>query len=51
METETGSGSGGNKSGSAKILPLPLPHKLFDLKSKLAKTFGPFPDVDGEVAL
>ena len=31
---------------SAKILPLPLPHRLFDLKSNLAKKFYPFPDVD-----
>ena len=40
------------KSGSesAKILPLPLPHKLFDLKSNLAKTFCPFSDV-GEMLL
>jgi len=44
MEAEAGSGSGGSGhlfcgsgSGSAKILPLPLPHKLFDLKSNLAK--------------
>ena len=31
-------------SGSAKILL--LPHRLFDLKSNLAETFGPFPHVD-----
>ena len=31
-------------SGSAKILP--LPHRLFDLKSNLAKKLCPFPDVD-----
>ena len=29
-----------------KNLPLPLPHRLFDLKSNLAKKFCPFPDVD-----
>ena len=44
-----GSGSGG--SGSAKNLPLQLPHKLFDLKSNLAKKFCPFPDVDLTVKL
>ena len=33
-------------NGGAKNLPLPLPHGLFDLKSDLAKTFCPFPDVD-----
>ena len=43
-EAEAGSGSGG--SGSAKNLPLPLPHRLFDLKSNLAKKFSPFPNVD-----
>ena len=32
--------------GSAKNLPLPLPHRLFDLKSNLAKKFCPFPNVD-----
>ena len=33
-------------SGSAKNLPLPLPHRLFDLKSNLAKKLCPFPNVD-----
>jgi len=33
-------------SGSAKILPLPLPHRLFDLKSNLAKRFCPVSNVD-----
>jgi len=33
-------------SGSVKIVLLPLPHRLFDLKINLAKTFCPFPDVD-----
>jgi len=37
--------------GSAKILPLPLLHRLFDLKSKLAKKFCPFPNVDQTVKL
>ena len=36
----------GSGSRSAKILPLPLPHRLFDLKSNLAKKFCPFPNVD-----
>ena len=36
----------GSGSRSAKILPLPLPHRLFDLKSNLAKQFCPFPNVD-----
>ena len=36
----------GCESGSAKILPPPLPHKLFVLKSNLAKKFCPFSDVD-----
>ena len=38
MEAEAGSGG----SGSTKILPLPLPHRLFDLKSNLAKNFVHF---------
>ena len=29
-----------DSTASAKILPLPLPHKLFDLKSKLAVAAG-----------
>ena len=33
----------GSRSRSAKILPLPLPHRLFDLKSSLAKSFVHFP--------
>ena len=37
-----GSGSGGSRSARY----LPLPHRLFDLKSNLAKKFCPFPDVD-----
>ena len=32
-------------SGSTKNLPLALPHRLFDLKSLLAKKFCPFPNV------
>jgi len=52
---EQGCGSGSWKpwkrsfccgSGSAKILPIPLPHRLYDLKSNLAKNFCPFPNVD-----
>ena len=43
VEADAEAGSG---SGSAKILPLPLPHRLFDLKSNLAKKFCPFPNVD-----
>ena len=36
----------GSGSRSEKILPLPLPHRLFDLKSNLAKKFCPFSNVD-----
>ena len=32
--------------GSGRIFALPLPHRLFDLKSNLAKKFCPFPHVD-----
>ena len=38
-------------SGSAKNLPLPFSHRLFDLKSNLAKKFCPFPNVDETVKL
>jgi len=38
-------------SRSAKILPLLLQHRLFDLKSNLAKKFCPFPDVNYPVKL
>ena len=37
--------------GSAKNLPLPLPHRLFELKSNLAKKFCPFSNVDETVKL
>ena len=33
-------------SGSRSAKNLPLPHRLFDLKSNLAKKFSPFSDVD-----
>ena len=46
---ECGSGSGA--SGSEKNLSFPLPHRLFDLKSNLAETFCPFPNVDKTVKL
>ena len=32
--------------GSRSAKNLPLPHRLFDLKSNLAKKFCPFPNVD-----
>ena len=38
------------RSRSTKILSLLLPHKLFNLKSNLAKKFCPFPNV-GKVLL
>ena len=38
-------------SGSEKNLSLPFPHRLFDLKSNLAETFCPFPNVDKTVKL
>ena len=37
--------------GSEKNLPLPLPHRLFNLKSNLAKKFCQFPIVDYTVKL
>ena len=43
--------SQGCGSGRAKILPLPLLHRLFDLKSYLAKKFCSFPRVDETVKL
>ena len=36
----------GSGSRSAKIPPLSLSHRLFNLKSNLAKRFCPFPNVD-----
>ena len=45
MEAEAGRGLFFCESGSTKILSLPLPHRLFDLKSNLAKKFCPFSDV------
>ena len=46
MEAETEAGSGRGANESAKNLPLPFSHRLFDLKSNLAKKFCPFRDVD-----
>ena len=36
----------GSGRGCVKILPLLLPHRLFDLKSNLARKFCPYPDVN-----
>ena len=42
----------GCKSGSTEILPLPPPHRLFDLKSNLAKVLSIFQcGLSSEVAL
>jgi len=45
LESSCGHNQGCGR-GSAKILLLLLPHRLFDLKSKLAKKFCPCPNVD-----
>ena len=49
VEAEAEAGSGPfsvEAEAEAKNLPLPLPHRLFDLKSNLAKKFCPFSNVD-----